>query len=363
MPSPLIVILTDRPDRSRALADSVRMVAECLVVDVADQAVAGAPIAGAIADLDLERPQARLCLRTLSNRPDGRWIPVIYLTRTPADGELRKARELGATACFPAYSEAGTVTTALFRQIAPEKCLADLLVERGFARTCSLFTTMFTEARAGTIDPVAIDGEVDPILLAVRDGGLQRWLDLVQAHDETTVRHCMLVAGLVAHFAIHLGLPESDRAALLRAGLVHDVGKACIPLPILNRPGSLDAAEMAVMRTHAAAGHDILLASGMTDPVILSAARHHHEMLDGSGYPDGLRGRQISDPVRLLTICDIYAALIEHRHYRLPMPKAQALQILRDMAGNRLELALVREFAASLGDGCPSAGRLYLGRG
>ncbi|WP_238183315.1 HD-GYP domain-containing protein, partial [Methylobacterium trifolii] len=133
------------------------------------------------------------------------------------------------------------------------------------------------------------------------------------------------------------------------AALVHDVGKARIPLAILNKPGPLDAAEMAVMRTHAAVGHDILFASGMRDPVALPATRHHHEMLDGSGYPDRLSGDRIDDPIRLLTICDIYAALTERRPYRPAMPQAEALRVLRGMsAAAKLEPALVEAFAASL---------------
>ncbi|MET0527269.1 MAG: HD domain-containing phosphohydrolase, partial [Microvirga sp.] len=82
----------------------------------------------------------------------------------------------------------------------------------------------------------------------------------------------------------------------------------------------------------------------------LAATRHHHEMLDGSGYPDGLRQDEISDMVRLLTVCDIYAALTERRPYRSAMPQIKALDILRSMTPIRLETAIVEAFAASLAD-------------
>ncbi|MDE4909942.1 HD domain-containing protein [Methylobacterium sp. 092160098-2] len=152
-----------------------------------------------------------------------------------------------------------------------------------------------------------------------------------------------------------LRLSIGDRRSFVRAALVHDVGKTKIPLEILLKPGALTAEEMKVMRAHAALGHEMLLASGMTDKFALAVTRHHHEMLDGSGYPDGLSGAAISDPVRLLTICDIYAALTEDRPYRAAMSQAKALEILRGMAPAKLELALVEAFAASLaGEGAVS---------
>ncbi len=86
------------------------------------------------------------------------------------------------------------------------------------------------------------------------------------------------------------------------------------------------------MRTHAALGYDLLVGSGFS-PEMLQVVRSHHEMLDGSGYPDGLRAPEIPDLVRLVTICDIYGALIERRPYRAPMQGGEAYDILRSMTG------------------------------
>jgi len=97
------------------------------------------------------------------------------------------------------------------------------------------------------------------------------------------------------------------------------------------------------MRTHPGIGYDILREQGDYEPEMLDVVLHHHELLDGSGYPDGLSGSQIGDLVRLITICDIYAALIERRPYKQPMASARAFEILQEM-GNKLEAALVRAF-------------------
>ena len=98
-----------------------------------------------------------------------------------------------------------------------------------------------------------------------------------------------------------------------------------------------------VMRTHPAMGYELLRAQGDYEPEMLDVVLRHHELLDGSGYPDGLSGSQIGDLVRLITICDIYAALIERRPYKQPMPPSRAFEILQDM-GNKLEAPLVRAF-------------------
>ena len=104
------------------------------------------------------------------------------------------------------------------------------------------------------------------------------------------------------------------------------------------------------MRTHAAQGHAMLAGQRGIGPVILDVIRHHHEYLDGTGYPDGLRGRQITGYVRIVTICDIYAALIERRPYKAPMPAQQALGVLKGMGG-KLDRDLLRGFEAVAAEG------------
>jgi putative nucleotidyltransferase with HDIG domain len=343
-----VVILTDRLDRARALVEAARPITRCRMAGVADDWIELDHVSGVIADVSLERTDTRRCLAALSSGLDGRPLPMAYVMQTMRDGELRQAEKLGATACFPPHAPPRTVVTGLFRQIAPKKTMTDLLVEHSFDRAELLFTDMFRAARLGRIDLGQTDDEIDPVLRALKEGGLQRWLDLVQAHDDQTVRHCLLVAGLAAHFALHLGLSIDDRTSFVRAALVHDVGKAMIPLEILQKPGPLDADELMTMRRHSDLGHGILIASKMTDTLALSVTRHHHEMLDGSGYPDGLSGAGIPDPVRLLTICDIYAALTEDRPYRPAMSQEIALAILKSMTPTKLESDLVVEFSKSL---------------
>jgi HD-GYP domain-containing protein (c-di-GMP phosphodiesterase class II) len=125
--------------------------------------------------------------------------------------------------------------------------------------------------------------------------------------------------------------------------MFHDIGKASIPIAVLDKPGRLDEQERALIETHPAAGYDALKGTRGISPEILDAVRHHHEFLDGSGYPDALGAESITDVVRILTISDIFAALIEDRRYKPPMSRPQAYEILCGMRG-KLEGALVKAF-------------------
>jgi HD-GYP domain-containing protein (c-di-GMP phosphodiesterase class II) len=127
--------------------------------------------------------------------------------------------------------------------------------------------------------------------------------------------------------------------------MFHDIGKATIPLAVLDKPSRLDPQERALIETHPVAGDNALIDTDGISAEILDAVRHHHEYLDGSGYPDQLCAESICDLVRVLTISDIFAALIEARPYKATMSRADAYNVLCGMNG-KLEKALVTAFKA-----------------
>src|SRR5450759_928337 len=131
------------------------------------------------------------------------------------------------------------------------------------------------------------------------------------------------------------------------AATLHDIGKARIPLSILDKPGRLDPGEEDIMRRHPVIGYDLLKDISGISPEILDGVRHHHEYLDGSGYPDALMAPEISDPLRLLTISDIFAALIESRPYRPAMSRQKRLQY---------PVRYGRKAGAIAGEGVPERG-------
>ena len=169
------------------------------------------------------------------------------------------------------------------------------------------------------------------------------WLDIVRQHHSQTYQHCLLVTGVAVAFGRHLGFSGADTRRLAFAGLIHDLGKAGVPVAILEKPGPLDSDEVLVMRRHPELGFEAARGMRGLDAEMLDMVVHHHEYLDGSGYPHELKGDRLSDLVRIMTIADIFGALVERRAYRSSMPCAKAYQVLEDMGG-KLDRDLVREF-------------------
>ncbi|WP_322515905.1 HD domain-containing phosphohydrolase [Rhodopseudomonas palustris] len=214
---------------------------------------------------------------------------------------------------------------------------------RSAAEGAAAIASMFVAAASGDPVDMAIADVANRIADSVIDHGLANWLSIVRRHHEGTFQHCLLVTGVAVDFGQCLGVSSADIRRLSVAAMFHDLGKASIPRAVLDKPGKLDPAERMLVETHAHAGHQILMKTPGVSPEVLDAVRHHHEFLDGSGYPDGLSGAGISDLVRLLTISDIFAALIEERRYKPPMARDQAYEVLLSMRG-KLEAPLVAAF-------------------
>jgi putative nucleotidyltransferase with HDIG domain len=182
----------------------------------------------------------------------------------------------------------------------------------------------------------------------IKSLGLGSWISNVRRHHILTYQHSLIVTGVAVAFGHHLGLCSKDCQRLSFAGMLHDIGKARIPIAILEKPGPLDKDELIVMRKHPEYGLDALKSVPGVDQDMIDMVLHHHELLDGMGYPHGLKAAKISDLVRIMTISDIFGALIERRSYKEPMSGKDAYQILLDM-GSKLDKDLLREFRFASG--------------
>jgi putative nucleotidyltransferase with HDIG domain len=203
---------------------------------------------------------------------------------------------------------------------------------------------IFTASRfGGDLDSSKIEGANDRLSEHIDKHGIAQWLDIVRNHHSQTYQHCLVVVGIAAAFCHNLGFSDTDRRRMVLGAMLHDIGKVHVPVAILEKPGALDDSEWAIMRKHPELGLDTLRSvSGLSDDA-LEMALHHHELLDGSGYPHGLHGNAISDAVRIMTICDIFGALIERRSYRPPLSGEAAFKTMVDM-GSKLDPHLLREF-------------------
>jgi putative two-component system response regulator len=166
----------------------------------------------------------------------------------------------------------------------------------------------------------------------------------IEAKDPYTKGHCDRLAKYSVAIAERMGLPQEQRVALRRAGVVHDIGKTAVPEQILVKRGPLTDFEWTVMRQHPVVGERIC-APLKSFRQVLPIIRHHHEKLDGTGYPDGLKGDQIPLTARILQITDIYDALTTDRSYRAALPQDVALEIMREEARRGWwDTALLDEF-------------------
>ncbi|MDH2348555.1 HD domain-containing phosphohydrolase [Bradyrhizobium sp. SSUT77] len=269
----------------------------------------------------------------------------IFLLDHTSHVGISQAYALGATLVLPGPVNRGKLLAALSDPADPSPASSETAQSGNAVETAATaIASMFTSVTLG--QPVDVDGTREAgrqIADRIAQHGLSEWLTTVRRHHEGTYQHCLLVTGLAIDFGLSLGVGRPDLERLYTAAMFHDIGKARIPLAILDKPGRLDPEERAMIETHPASGYDFLKGHDKISPEVLDAVRHHHEYLDGSGYPDALCAESIGDVVRILTISDIFAALIEHRHYKPTMLRPEAYNILCGMNG-KLEKALVASF-------------------
>jgi putative nucleotidyltransferase with HDIG domain len=188
------------------------------------------------------------------------------------------------------------------------------------------------------------------VVEGIRSVGAEAWLNSVRDYHEGTFQHCLLVTGAAAAFVSRHRLQGHAAERLTTAALLHDIGKSVVPLHILDKPGRLTDAEFAIVKSHPGAGHKYLAGQRGVDAQVLDAVLHHHEALDGSGYPDGLKDAEIAMLTRVLTVCDIYAALVEARAYKPARPPEEAVSVLVQLALNgKVDYGVVSSLAQAFG--------------
>jgi len=240
----------------------------------------------------------------------------------------------------------------------PERQTAALTTRQEWQRAAAIcraadgaVRSMFAEARMGR----AIDQEVarqvaqDITDSVTRNGGALISLARLKTADGYTYMHSVAVCALMVALARQLDLSEEQTHAAGFAGLMHDLGKADIPLEVLNKPGRLTEAEFDLVRQHPAHGHQRLLAAGVNDAITLDACLHHHERIDGKGYPMRLADAALSRMARMGAVCDIYDAITSNRPYKSGWDPAGSLAKMAHWCDDHLDLLVFQAFVKSLG--------------
>jgi putative nucleotidyltransferase with HDIG domain len=344
-----LLLASDRFDQSFELAEILNSVGEVHTIPTSEiPEVPASHLSGIVVDINLRSAESVQKVRSRLRGEAYRAMPRLFVLADAMHHASMQAWALGATDTISRPFDAGDILQRI-RSAFPDSNSYDSTdrgktLNRGVAAAHAVIVKMFERLPAGV--PLKFEDVVqaeNKILKAIKHSSLREWLTAVGCHHVETYRHCLFVTGFAVAFAQHLGMREDDQRRLTRAALLHDVGKAFVSRALLDKPGKLTDEEMLEMRTHPCRGYEALAAQGGFPPEMLDVVLHHHELLDGSGYPNRLRSDQVSDIVRLTTIVDIYAALVEKRAYRLPFTHARAFSIMEGM-GAKLDQQLLQAF-------------------
>ena len=210
-----------------------------------------------------------------------------------------------------------------------------------------LFTRLESIAENGAIDLEGrrlVANAATSVVDLAGDPSVAPMLHQLRGHHDNTFAHSLRVGILMASFGRAIGVPQDQLRLMAETGLLHDIGKMQVPLAILAKPDTLTEDERRVMHLHPVFGAD-LVQDGYKDlPDLIAAVRHHHEKLDGSGYPDGQARGQIHEMSLCTSVVDVFSALTDRRDYKPAMERDQAFDIMDSMAGVHLEPRLYRRF-------------------
>jgi len=263
----------------------------------------------------------------------------------PAPDAPESAPEPGPQHTAPAPAEAPAVHT-------PAKAASSFERARALHREANqIVRDMLGDIRLGKqIEMEQVEPLVERIVDSIftqQDALLP--LARLKDHDNYTFQHSVSVCALMTAFARTLEVPRETIREIAIGALLHDVGKARVPDEILNKPGKLTDAEFDRMKSHVVQSKIILQATPGISQIALDVAAQHHERYDGTGYPNKLKGEQISLYGRMGAIVDVYDAITSNRVYHKGMPPTEALRKLLEWSANHFEPRLVKAFIRSVG--------------
>ena len=211
--------------------------------------------------------------------------------------------------------------------------------------------SLFRDAQLGrNLDAQRIDTAVRSVHESLdRNPGALLSLVQIKRADEYTYMHSVAVSALMAQLAKTLGLDEAAQHQAATAGLLHDIGKVGVPNEILNKPGRLTEDEFKAVRNHPRNGYELLARGGEFDEVALDVCLHHHERIDGRGYPDRLKGDEITLFAKMGAICDIYDAISSNRSYKSAWTPFESLRQMASWGKGHLDPEIFRAFVQSIG--------------
>jgi len=238
------------------------------------------------------------------------------------------------------------------REVAPVPASVEFIrAAKICAQSKRAVSSMFQEARLGkAVNTASAKKLVEEISDSVsRNPGALISLARLKKADDYTYMHSVAVCALMIALSKQLNLDEIQTRSAGIAGLLHDLGKALMPMEVLNKPGKLTDEEFAIIKTHPEEGHKLLLGSTGADAIALDVVLHHHEKTDGSGYPKHLKDKEISLFAKMGAVCDVYDAITSNRPYKAGWDPAESLRKMAEWANGHFDPMVFQAFVKSLG--------------
>ena len=270
------------------------------------------------------------------------------VSATSEDGEEANAR-------VDAVLMNAAAITGTSQQVQPLKRVGMAEEVQRAARICAsakaAVISMFHEVRMGkAISSAAMGQLVDEISSSVmRNPGALISLARLKTADDYTYLHSVAVCALMVALAGKLDFDKTQTREAGMSGLLHDLGKALMPMDVLNKPGKLTDEEFRIIKRHPEEGHRALLEGGTVGAVPLDVVLHHHEKVDGSGYPHRLTSEQISVFAKMGAVCDVYDAITSNRPYRAGWDPAESISKMTEWCNGHLDARIFQAFVKSIG--------------
>lgn len=219
------------------------------------------------------------------------------------------------------------------------------------AKSKAAVTSMFQEARMGKAiscsEAAPLVDEISQSIARNPDAFLN--ISRLKNKDDYTYLHSVAVCALMIALGKQLGLSSAQLKDAGMAGLMHDIGKAMIPDAILNKPGKLSDEEFEVIKSHPMRGWEAMVDAPDANPLTLDVVRHHHERVDGKGYPDAIFGEDLSFFARMGAVCDVYDALTSNRCYKAGWQPAEALRKMAEWKNGHFDERVFHAFVKTIG--------------
>lgn len=325
-------------DPSRALDEMIRNMPILLIVSC---------------DVHPEKPDRYI--EKIRSYPDFKDMRIIYIASSETDEHIETTKHAGAdtyvTKPYPVSVLLQTITKQLNKNIEHTWEALPETPRKALRQSVDMFHDIADVLMSGdSVSFKSIKKDCQPLVDVIQSQDFDSILEGVKNHDDYTYAHSMRVATFLSLLGHEAGFKNDEQLILASGGLLHDVGKMMIPHHILNKPGRLTEDEFEIIKTHVPETIEYLKRAGDIPKPVFIIAEQHHEKIDGTGYPYGLKGKELNELARMAAVVDVFSALTDRRVYKAPMAMDKALTIMREEMVTHLDQKYVKMFESIVRD-------------